>query len=66
MSKSPTLKIETPAGAIVSGPDVDTLIEALKLLRAAVIEYRLLDVRKRYSLCVADAAAGSALAKVQP
>lgn len=41
------------------------MLEALKLLQAALTEYRLRDVKKRYSLCVADAAASNAIAKAE-
>lgn len=53
-----------PANArlIAAAPE---LLEALKALRAAVIEYQLLDVRKRFSLCVADAVAGKAITKAE-
>ena len=43
-----------------SAPD---LLEACKLLQAALTEYHLRDVKKRYSLCVADAAASKAIAR---
>jgi len=41
------------------------LLEAVRLMQAAVREYRLLDVKKRFSLCVADAAACTAIAKAE-
>ncbi len=41
------------------------LLEAAKLLQAALSEYRLLDVRKRFSLSIAHAAAGAAIAKAE-
>jgi hypothetical protein len=37
------------------------LIAALKDMRAALTEHHLRDAKKRFSLCVADAAAGTAL-----
>lgn len=37
------------------------LLEACKLLRAALTEYKLRDIKKRFSLCVADAEAGKAI-----
>lgn len=42
--------------------EVKRLRAALEALRAAVHEHRLLDVRKRFSLCAADAQAVAALA----
>ena len=47
---------------IASAPD---MLEALKLLQAALTEYRLRDIKKRYSLCVADAAASKAIGKAE-
>lgn len=41
------------------------LLEAVKLLQAALTQYHLRDVRKRYSLCVADAVATTAVAKAE-
>lgn len=50
------------AQLIAAAPD---LLEAVKLLQAALTQYHLRDVRKRYSLCVADAAATNAIAKAE-
>lgn len=50
------------ARLIAAAPE---LLEAVKLLQAALSEYRLLDVRKRFSLSVAHAAAGAAIAKAE-
>lgn len=50
------------ANLIAAAPD---MYEALKLLQSALTEYQLRDVKKRYSLCVADAAASNALAKAE-
>jgi len=47
---------------IAAAPD---LLEACKLFQAALTEYRLRDVKKRFSLCLADAAAGKAIAKAE-
>ena len=41
------------------------LLRALKDLQAAVHEYRLLDVKKRFRLCTADAQAGTAIYKAE-
>jgi len=41
------------------------LLEACKLFQAALTEYKLRDVRKRFSLCIADAAASKAIAKAE-
>jgi len=48
------------ARLIAAAPE---LLEAVTLLQAALTEYHLRDVKKRYSLCVADAAASAAIAK---
>lgn len=48
------------AHLIAAAPEMH---EALKLLQAALTEYKLRDVKKYYSLCVADAAASKALYK---
>jgi hypothetical protein len=55
---------ETQANArlLVAAPK---LLEALKLLQAALTEHGLRDVQKRYSLCVADAAASTAIAQAE-
>jgi len=50
------------ARLIAAAPD---LLEAVTLLQAALTQYRLRDVKKRYSLCVADAAASAAIAKAE-
>ena len=50
------------AALIAAAPD---LLEALKLLRDEIHALRLLDVKKHYSLCVADAAAGKAIHKTE-
>ncbi len=50
------------AHLIAAAPD---MYEAIKLLQAALTEYRLQDIKKRYSLCVADAAASNAIAKAE-
>lgn len=50
------------ARLIAAAPD---MLEALRLLQAALSEYRLLDVRKRFSLSLAHAAAGAAIAKAE-
>lgn len=53
-------------GQIVNDPVRDAapdLYAALQQLQQAVRDAHLLDVKKRYSLCVADAAASTALAK---
>lgn len=50
------------AHVAAAAPD---LLEAAKLLQAALSEYRLLDVRKRFSLSLAHAAAGAAIAKAE-
>ena len=57
-----TLDSKDDAALITAAPD---MLEALKLLQAALTEYRLRDVKKRYSLCVADAAASKAIAKAE-
>jgi hypothetical protein len=41
------------------------LLAACKEMREAILEHGLLDVKKRFSLCVADAAMGSAIAKAE-
>lgn len=41
------------------------MLEALKLFQAALTEYKLRDVRKRFSLSVADAAASKAIYKAE-
>ena len=41
------------------------LLNALKDLQKAIREYGLLDIKKRFSLCVADAQANTTIAKVQ-
>src|SRR5580704_13031129 len=53
---------EARANLFAAAPD---LLEALKLLQNAIHEARLLDVKKRFSLCNADAAAGKAIAKAE-
>lgn len=50
------------ANLIAAAPD---LLEACELLQAALTEYHLRDVKKRFSLGVADAAASKAVAKAQ-
>jgi|ERR1041384_3288850 hypothetical protein len=44
---------------------VTELLDAAKLMQDALTEHRLRDVKKRFSLCVADAALSSAIAKVK-
>jgi len=51
---------EANARLIAAAPD---LLAALQLMQAALTEYDLRDVKKRYSLCVADAAASNAIAR---
>jgi len=41
------------------------LLQALEGLQAAIHEYGLLDVRKRFSLCTASAQAGTAIHKAK-
>lgn len=53
---------EANARLIAAAPN---LLEAVKLLQAALTQYRLRDVKKRYSLCVADAIASTAIAKAE-
>lgn len=53
---------KTSALLFAAAPD---LLQACKLLQAALTEYNLRDVKKRYSLCVADAAANKAIAKAE-
>jgi hypothetical protein len=50
------------ARLIAAAPD---LLEACKELRKEVHEYRLLDIKKRFSLCTADAMAGTAIFKAE-
>ena len=50
------------ARLIAAAPE---LLEACKLFQAALTEYRLRDVKKRFSLCLADAAASNAIAKAE-
>lgn len=50
------------ARTVAAAPE---MLEALRLIQAALAEYRLLDVRKRFSLSVAHAAAGAAIAKAE-
>jgi len=50
------------ARIIAAAPE---LLEALKLLKAELYEHHLLDARKRFNLCAADAQAASAIAKAQ-
>jgi hypothetical protein len=50
------------ARLIAAAPE---MLEALKLLEAALTQYNLRDARKRFSLGVADAAAGKAIAKAE-
>ena len=61
-AKTSRHEIEENAQLIASAPD---MYEALKLLQAALTEYRLRDVKKRFSLCAADAAASKAIAKAE-
>ena len=53
---------EADARLLDAAPD---LLAALKDLQREVHDYRLLDVRKRFSLCTADAQAGTAIAKAE-
>ena len=53
---------EANAALISAAPD---MLEALKLLREAIHALHLLDIKKRFSLCVADAAAGKAIFKAE-
>ena len=57
-----TLDSKEDAQLISAAPD---MLEALKLLQSALTEYRLRDVKKRFFLCVADAAASKAIAKAE-
>lgn len=41
------------------------MLQALKGMQAALTEYGLRDVKKRFSLCVADAAASKAIAAAE-
>ena len=50
------------AHLIAAAPD---LLEACKMLQSALTEYNLRDIKKRYSLCVADSAANQAIAKAE-
>jgi hypothetical protein len=50
------------ARLIAAAPE---LLEACKLLQDALTEYKLRDIKKRYSLCVADACASKAIAKAE-
>jgi len=50
---------------IAVAESIKEMYDALKWLQAALTEYRLRDVKKRYSLCVADSAASKALAKAE-
>jgi len=47
---------------IAAAPD---LLKACKLLQAVLTGYHLRDIKKRFSLCVADAKAGKAIAKAE-
>lgn len=58
-------KAVTGEGNAPRGTVNTELLEALKGLQNKVREYRLLDVKKRYSLCVADAVAGTAIHNAQ-
>ena len=53
---------EANAKLIAAAPE---LLKACKLLQAALTEHHLRDVKKRFSLCVADAAANKAIAKAE-
>ena len=48
------------ARLIAAAPE---LLEACKLMQAALTEHHLRDIKKRFSLCVADAAMGKAITK---
>lgn len=50
------------ARVIAAAPE---MLEALRLMQAALAQYQLLDVRKRFSLSIAHAAAGAAIAKAE-
>ena len=60
----PEVEAECVANArlIAAAPD---LLEALKLLQKAIHESRLLDVKKRFDLCVADASASKAIQRAE-
>ena len=47
---------------IAAAPD---LLKACKLLQAVLTGYHLRDIKKRFSLCAADAKAGKAIAKAE-
>lgn len=55
----------TPCARCIMEHAAPEMLEALKLLQSALTEYKLRDVKKRYSLCVADAAASKAIAKAE-
>lgn len=44
---------------------ISDLLKALKDLQKAVREHKLLDIKKRFSLCVADAQANTIIAKAE-
>ena len=50
------------ARLIASAPD---LLEACEAMQKALYEHHLLDVKKHFSLCVADAAMGTAIARAK-
>ena len=62
VARSITLKDVEAANLFLAAPD---MYEAIKLLQAALTEHRLRDVKKRSSLCIADAAACAAIAKAE-
>lgn len=53
---------EEHARLIAAAPE---LLEACKLLQAALTEHNLRDIKKRFSLCVADSATSKAIAKAE-